>query len=52
MLADDKLNRSQQGALAVMRTVLVLAGKELVFFLVADTVLWFGFNMRIMLITQ
>ena len=31
--------------------VLVLAGTELTFFLVAGTVLWFGFSVRMMLIT-
>ena len=33
-------------------TVLVLAGIELIFFLVAGTVLCFGFRMRTMLITH
>ena len=33
-------------------TVLVSAEIELIFFLVAGTVLWFGFSMRIMLITD
>ena len=32
--------------------VLVLAGIELIFFLVASIVLWFGFRMTIMLITH
>ena len=32
--------------------VLVLAGIELIFFLVADTVLCFGFSVRIMLIIR
>ena len=32
--------------------VLVLAGVELIFFLVAGTVLGFGFSVRIMLITR
>ena len=32
-------------------TVLVSAGRELIFFLVAGTVLCFGFSVRIMLIT-
>lgn len=32
--------------------VLVLAGIELIFFIVASTVLWFGFVLKTMLITQ
>jgi len=39
-------------AKTVFRLVLVSAGIELIFFLVADIVLCFGFRMRIMLITH
>ena len=35
-----------------MGIVLVLAGIELIFFLVAGTVLCFGFSVRMMLITH
>ena len=36
---------------AIFPVVLVLAGIELIFFLVAGTVLCFGFSVRMMLIT-
>lgn len=35
-----------------VKIFLVPAGVELFFFLVADPVLWFGFRMRIILITH
>ena len=37
---------------ATMSAVLVSAGIELIFFLVAGIMLWFGFSMRIMLLTH
>ena len=36
----------------VLVPVLVSAGTELILFLVAGTVLWFGFSVRILLITH
>ena len=44
------LRKRTQGA-HICPSVLILAGIELIFFLVADTVLWFGFSVRILLIT-
>lgn len=46
------VSRSRQSAEAGYVFVLVSGGIELFFFLLADTMLCFGFNMRRMLITQ
>lgn len=50
--AFEKRSGKYQGSIIFLKTVLVSDGIELVFFLVAGTALFFGFSVRIMLVTH